>query len=41
MMEIEDGYGLGMFQVPFYEKKAFWAQWAIDRFSNPMPTIFQ
>ncbi len=32
MMEIEDGYGLGMFQVPFYGKKAYGHNGAIDGF---------
>jgi len=34
MMEIEDGYGLGMFQVPFYDKKAFGHNGAIDGFQS-------
>lgn len=34
MMEIEDGYGLGMFQVPFYDKKAFGHNGAIDSFQS-------
>jgi hypothetical protein len=32
MMEIQDGYGLGIFQVPFYDKKAFGHNGAIDGF---------
>ena len=34
MMEIEDGYGLGIFQVPFYDKKAFGHNGAIDGFQS-------
>lgn len=34
MMEIEDGYGLGMFQVPFYDKKAYGHNGAIDGFQS-------
>tara|TARA_R110000751_G_C13790798_1_gene482105 strand:+ start:6465 stop:7787 length:1323 start_codon:yes stop_codon:yes gene_type:complete len=34
MMEIEDGYGLGMFTVPFYDKKAFGHNGAIDGFQS-------
>ena len=33
-MEIQDGYGLGMFQVPFYDKKAFGHNGAIDGFQS-------
>lgn len=34
MMEIQDGYGLGIFQVPFYDKKAFGHNGAIDGFQS-------
>ncbi len=34
MMEIEDGYGLGMFQVPFHDKKAFGHNGGIDGFQS-------
>lgn len=34
MMEIEDGYGMGMFQIPFYEKKAYGHTGGIDGFQS-------
>ena len=34
MMEIQDGYGIGMFQVPFYDKKAFGHTGGIDGFQS-------
>ena len=32
MMDIKDGFGIGMFQVPFYDKKAFGHTGGIDGF---------
>ena len=34
MMEIEDGYGMGMFQIPFYEKKGYGHTGGIDGFQS-------
>jgi D-alanyl-D-alanine carboxypeptidase len=34
MMSLKDGFGLGMFQVPFYDKKAYGHTGGIDGFSS-------
>ena len=34
MMDIKDGFGIGMFQVPFYDKKAFGHTGGIDGFQS-------
>ena len=34
MMEIQDGIGIGMFQIPFYDKKAFGHGGGIDGFQS-------
>ena len=34
MMEIEDGYGIGLFQVPFYDKRAYGHTGGIDGFQS-------
>lgn len=34
MMEIEDGYGLGLLQVPFYDKRAYGHTGGIDGFQS-------
>lgn len=34
MTKIEEGYGLGLFQIPFYEKKAFGHNGGIDGFQS-------
>ena len=34
MMTLEDGYGMGLFQIPFYDKKAYGHNGGIDRFQS-------
>ncbi len=34
MMDIEEGYGIGLFQVPFYDKKAYGHTGGIDGFQS-------
>jgi len=34
MMQIEDGFGIGMFQVPFYDKRAYGHNGGIDGFQS-------
>ena len=34
MMQLEDGFGIGMFQVPFYDKRAYGHNGGIDGFQS-------